>query len=390
LNRVGRLGAQLQEIVVVGISGRALAQSAARTGCRVVVLDVFADRDTQAVAQARCVGADQAIAVDPDKVIAALRDLDTPAERRAIVAGSGFERAPHWLSRMVEFGMLCANDADIIAALKAPELATELFAVLGWKVPETRHEAPADPSGWLQKEIGGAGGVHVRRAQATAVRPQTYYQREVPGRALSVTFLADGEQAWLLGFNALAVQAMGEAPFCYAGASTCRVEPAVARVVQAGLDRLVRVTGLRGLNGLDFLLDRGAVVALEINPRPTATFELYDPDYDEGLVSWHIRSMAGPLAGFSVATMRHPTRARACAVLYAEHGVCIPEDADFPHWCRDLPVGGQMIPSGAPVLSVFAEAEDEVAAQGLVRQRQGAARRMLERWQVPARQVSLA
>lgn len=388
MNRAG-WGAQLQEIVVVGISARALAQSAAKTGCRVVVLDAFADRDTQAVAQTRCVAADGTIALDEDQVVAALGDLDTPAQRRAIVAGSGFERVPQRLHRLKDYGMLCANDPEVIAALKNPELAAELFAVLGWKAPETRREAPADPRGWLQKEIGGAGGVHVRRAQATAVRPQTYYQREVPGGAFSVTFLADGEQAWLLGFNVLAVQAIGDAPFCYAGASTCRVEAALARVVQTGLDQLVRVTGLRGLNGLDFLLDRGEVVALEVNPRPTATFELYDPDYDEGLVYWHIRSMAGPLTGFSVAAMREPTRARACAVVYAEQALRIPEDAAFPDWCRDLPVGGQVISSGAPVLSVFAEAQSEVATQGLVRQRQGAARCMLERWQVSDRQLSV-
>jgi predicted ATP-grasp superfamily ATP-dependent carboligase len=88
--------------------------------------------------------------------------------------------------------------------------------------------------------------------------------------------------------------------------------------------------------------------------------------------------------------MRHPTRARACAVLYAEHALRIPADVDFPEWCRDLPVGGQVVPSGAPVLSVFAEAQDEAAAQGLVQQRHGAVQRMLERWPVPARQVSAA
>ena len=329
-----------EEILIVAISGRALAQSAARTGCRVRVLDAFADRDTRAVAETVCVAADGAIALDDEKLFAALDTLDALGPRRAIVAGSGFERSPQTLDRLAAYGTLCANDADIVAALKDPELSAELLRALGWQVPETRREPPDDPRGWLQKEIGGAGGVHVRRAQRASAHPRAYYQREVPGRALSATFLADARRAWVLGFNALAFRTLGDAPFCYAGASTCSVDPAFERDVQARLDRLVRVTGLRGLNGIDFLLDGSDVHALEVNPRPTATFELYDPDYAQGLVDWHVRSFAGPLRDFPDKHAQGERSARAYAIVYAEHVVRVPDDADFPSWCRDLPDGG--------------------------------------------------
>ena len=43
-------------LVVVAISGRALAQSAAKTRPRVVVLDAFGDRDTRAIAEVVRVG----------------------------------------------------------------------------------------------------------------------------------------------------------------------------------------------------------------------------------------------------------------------------------------------------------------------------------------------
>jgi predicted ATP-grasp superfamily ATP-dependent carboligase len=373
-----------EEILIVAISGRALAQSAARTGCRVRVLDAFADRDTQALAETVCVGADGAIALDGEKLFAALDALDTQGQRRAIVAGSGFERSPQTLDPLAAYGTLCANDADIVAALKDPELAAELLRALGWQVPETRCEPPADPRGWLQKEIGGAGGVHVRRAHRASAHARAYYQREAPGRALSVTFLADAQQAWVLGFNALAFRTMGDAPFCYAGASTCSVEAALEREVQARLDRLVRVTGLRGLNGLDFLLDGRDVCALEVNPRPTATFELYDPDYAQGLVDWHVRSFAGLLPGFPGQPAEGQRPARACAIVYAEQVVRVPCDAELPSWCRDLPAGGNAIQAGAPVLSVFAEARSEVLVQRLLQQRQQDVQLLLERWQADA------
>lgn len=378
------------EILIVAISGRALAQSAARTGCRVRVLDAFADRDTQAVAETVCVAADGSVALDSEKLFAALRRLDPVHQRRVIIAGSGFERSPQRLDRLAAYGTLCANDSDIVAALKDPELSAELLRALDWQVPETRREPPADPRGWLQKERGGAGGVHVRRAEQAKAHARAYYQREVQGRPLSVTFLADGERAWVLGFNALMCHAVGDAPFCFAGASTCAVERPLEQDVQVRLDRLVRVTGLRGLNGFDFLLDGSDVHALEVNPRPTATFELYDPDYAQGLMHWHVRSFAGPLSGFPDQPALTPTCARACAIVYAEHTLRVPDATEFAGWCRDLPVAGSSIAPGAPVLSVFAEGETEAHALRLLQQRRRDVLPLLERWQAGAQQACSA
>jgi predicted ATP-grasp superfamily ATP-dependent carboligase len=373
-----------EEILIVAISGRALAQSAARTGHRVRVFDAFADRDTQAVAQTACVAAEGAIALDGGKLFAALDALDPLEGQRAIIPGSGFERSPRTLDRLAAYGQLCANDADVVAALKEPELAAELLRTLGWQVPETRLEPPEEPRGWLQKEIGGAGGVHVRRAQRGTTDPRAYYQREIGGRAMSVTFLADAQRAWILGLNALAFRALGDAPFCYAGASTCSLQPPIERDLQARLTQLVRATGLRGLNGVDFLLDGSDIHVLEVNPRPTATFELYDADYALGLVDWHMRSFAGPLTGFFDRAAQAQRPARAYAIVYAERAVQVPHDAGFPEWCRDLPKGGTGIPAGWPVLSVFAEASGEAHAQRLLQQRQRDVLRKLEHWHAGA------
>ena len=51
------------------------------------------------------------------------------------------------------------------------------------------------------------------------------------------------------------------------------------------------------IDNLDFIMRRGRWLALELNPRPTATFELNDPDYPGGLFSWHLRACRGSLTG---------------------------------------------------------------------------------------------
>jgi len=374
------------QLVVIAISGRALAQSAVRGGWHVRVLDAFADRDAQSAGEAVRVARGNAISLHRARVLAA---LGAPAER-IIVTGSGFERAPRFLSRLKAYGTLCANDPDIVTALKEPVLAAELLRALGFEVPQTLRSAPPDAQGWLRKEIGGAGGVHVRPAKGAAGRARCYYQRIVAGRPLSVTFLADGERAHVLGFNAQAFSLVGDAPYCYVGAVTCQVDLALEHSMQMRLDRLVRITGLRGLNGLDFMLDGERVCVLDVNPRPTATFELYEPDFAEGLVRWHVRSFFSPVPEFADALQARSFKARGYRILFAEHALRIPEGVEFAAWCRDLPNAGHAIAAGEPVLSVFADAATPALVQAQLAQRLREMKQMLADWRVdipPTRQL---
>jgi len=370
-------------LVVIALSGRALAQSAAKTRERIVVLDAFGDRDTREVAEVTCVAAAGVAAIDAERLLAALAaDADTNTQLDLLI-GSGFEHAPELLARVASYGRLYANDAGIVAALKDPELGTELLRATGWSVPLTQRAPPPDSRGWLQKEIGGAGGIHIRRAPHTSAGPRVYFQRELPGQPLSVTFLADGERAHVLGFNRLRIEAVGEAAFCYAGAvAGIELAPSLRTRAQLNLDRLVHVTGLRGLAGLDFILDGAEMMALEVNARPTATFELYDRDFAEGLVHWHMLSFERPVPEFGKRLVRRRKASWGLGVIYARHPLRVPLNAAFPPWCRDLPGGGNAIPIGAPVFSVFAQGANADAAERALEARSRTAREMLARWAI--------
>jgi uncharacterized protein len=374
-------------LLVVSISGRALAWSAAKTGRRVAVFDFFGDRDTRATAEVVCVGADEGIAIDPGRLMAALA-AEPPGS--SIVLGSGFESAPQLTSRLAAYGQVYANDPGVVAALKDPELGIALLGACGWRVPATQWEPPAEPAGWLEKAAGAAGGTHVRRAGRAGDerRRAVYFQREVPGQPLSVTFLADGDRAYCLGFNRLRVEAVGNARFCYAGAvAGIHVSPALRAQAQSSLDRLVRVTGLRGLAGLDFMLDGEGMTALDVNPRPTATFELYDDDFREGLVHWHLASFERPVHEFADLLGRIAGRPRAIGVVYARDTVTVPREASFPGWCRDVPCAGTVIAAGAPFLSVFAEAASSGEAEREIEARSRLVRELVSGWSAAERRA---
>jgi predicted ATP-grasp superfamily ATP-dependent carboligase len=180
---------------------------------------------------------------------------------------------------------------------------------------------------------------------------------------LSVLFAADGERAQVIGFNQQWTAGVPWcAPYCYGGAVTCAdLALGVATLVTQWVDRLVAASGLKGINGLDFVVDGDLPFVLEVNPRPTATIELYDPDVEAGMVALHLRACRGELP-----PPCKPSRARAHAIVYAAASLNVAARMAWPAWCTDLPEPASVIAAGAPVCSVHAEGDTSADARRLV------------------------
>jgi uncharacterized protein len=341
-------------LLLVSASGRALAQAAARAGTPVVVLDLFNDLDTRALAVASRGVAGRNGKFDSRKLITAARELCPPENCAGLVYGSGFEGRTGLLERLSDGRTLFGNRPDTVAALKDPARFFALLDSLGIAHPEIRLEPPADVAGWLVKRAGGAGGSHVRQARSRhRARAHRYFQRFQPGRTLSATFVADGRRARVIGFNEQWTAGVRHcSPYCYGGAvSQPPLPPQTPRRIAALLDDLVQASGLVGLNGLDFILAGESPFVLEINPRPSASIDLYDSDTGSGMLALHLNACWGELPEIPVVTV-----ARAHAIVYAAVALRVPVGVEWPEWCTDLPEGGSVIPMGAPVCSVHAAA----------------------------------
>jgi predicted ATP-grasp superfamily ATP-dependent carboligase len=368
------------ELVLLAPSARALVASARRGGRRVLALDAFADRDTSAVAQVIRVA--RGGELDPDAALAVLASL--PPTARELIAAAPIEARPELVDQIGRFGRVFNNTRDAIAALKDPGIFPGLLTAAGLRVAETQIESPQTPVGWLRKRRGASGGGHVVRAQLGETRADCFYQREITGVALSLCFLADAERCYPLGINALRSLDIGGAPFHYAGVraldqeerATYLSDEHIAEII-AGLHRLVRVLALRGLNGIDLIATPDDYAVIEVNPRPPASFALYDDDYAAGLVHWHCQSFERRLLNFAPAT---PRSYRAIAIEFAMRSLCVPGVFDWPTWCHDLPHGGALLPAAAPLCSVTASDSSSAAAARSLRQRQRELRAVCASW----------
>jgi len=357
-------------LLVVSACARALAQSAARCGLPVVVLDLFNDLDVRTLAVAsRNVAAGNGT-FDGRRLLAAAQLACPPGRCGGLVYGSGFEGRTGLLSKLARGRTLFGNDPDTVAQIKDPARFFPLLDAFGFAHPETRMQPPADVSGWLVKRSGGAGGSHVKPMRPRhGARPNRYFQKLQSGRTLSVLFAADGRDARVIGVNEQWVAGIAPcAPYCYGGAVSGIALPAGVRVgIAALLDRVVRATGLVGLNGLDFILDaHNQPYVLEINPRPTATIDLYDADCAGGLFAAHLRACRGELP-----QIPGPGCSRAHAIVYARQALRVPARMRWPAWCTDIPQSGSLIAAGAPICSVHAMAASSAQARELVMSRRG-------------------
>ena len=365
-------------LLLVSASGRALAQSAARAGLKVVVLDLFNDIDVRALAVASRSVAARNGKFDARRLLAAAQRLCAPDRCGGFVYGSGFDGRTGLLAKLARGRTLFGNEPDTVARLKDPMRFFAMLDSFGCTHPATRLDPPADVAGWLVKRAGGAGGSHVQPARSGhRARPGRYFQKLQSGRTLSALFAADGRDARVLGVNEQWTAGIAQcAPYCYGGAVSGISLPGDVHVrIATMLDRLVRATGLVGLNGIDFMLDAGGEpCVLEINPRPTATIDLYDADYEGGLLALHLRACRGELPD-----IERRDRARAHAIVYATEALRVPAGTSWPQWCTDIPEGGGPIPAGAPVCSVHADAASSAQARDMVMARRTLMNTLLSR-----------
>lgn len=354
-------------VLIAALSGRALAASARRAGYLPLVTDFFGDQDTLQVAHAhvRLVG-DLTHGIEKCALTDALAKLSEWGEPLGIVCGSGFEDRTQLLEHVARRWRLFGNGADTVAKIKDPEFLSALCVSLKIPFPESSLAKPASPGDWLAKRRGGAGGAHIRPAlRPDRAEHELYYQRKLSGNSISGLFLADGARAVVLGFSEQYSMPTERQPYRYGGAvRPANVAPNTADALTAAIQRLAAAVPLLGLNSADFLVDGERFWLLEINPRPGATLDIFEPSQGS-LFALHMAACSGELP----AATHDPECGKATVIVYAEHDIASVPALNWPYWTTDRPVPGSTIEAGEPLCTVYADGATAMDARTLAARR---------------------
>ncbi|MCP3661737.1 MAG: ATP-grasp domain-containing protein [Gammaproteobacteria bacterium] len=362
--------ADLSSLLIVGNSGRAMAQSAARGGFAVTVLDGFCDQDTQAVADCRQIRLD-ANGLNHVKLLSEIESLPS-RQHVGIVYGAGLEGASSLLNRLPGHCLLLGNDPAVLDMLCNPRCYFTLLDSLQIPYPEVRFSPPESTTAtdWLIKRADSSGGMGVAfwSQEPPMAGSEYYYQRFLHGSVMSALFIADGNNHRIIGYNSLRTTSPDrDTPFLYGGAlGQVSLDDSLCQQVEFCVEKLVYTLGLRGVNSLDFVLSDGEVYVLDLNTRPTATLELYEHQTADGWMKHHVQACLGNLPDGLQPTdsvLVHGHR-----VVYAPRAVEIPEVMDWPGWIKDRPKEGTRIARGEPVCSIFTNGLEADVVEARLRQ----------------------
>lgn len=344
-----------EAVLIAALSGRGLAASARRAGYLPLVADAFGDSDTgQLAADARCVKDAARIGFRAKPVFAALGELAASSARPVIglILGSGFEDRPKLIAALARGYRLIGNDAATVARSKDPVALAALLDSLAIAHPETRIAPPEKPGDWLSKRIGGSGGTHIVPAALAQRSPRRYFQRRLAGQPISALAIATRDGAHMVGISRQWAVGRGPRPYRYGGAvGPVRLAPAIEATIRSAVEQLCDALGLVGLAAFDFLLVGSTPHLLDINPRPSATLDVFD-DATGSLFHAHLAACEGRAAQLPVMN-----GARAAAVLYADGGPLNVAPLPWPAWTADRPSPATCIPRYRPIATVFAAGE---------------------------------
>lgn len=316
-----------------------------------------------------------ACSFEPHALLAAAAELCPPADCRGLIYGSGFESQPTVLAQLAAGRRLFGNTPEVLAQTGDPARFFPLLWQLDIPHPTVRFSRPTHPRNWLSKQAGACGGSHILPASASGDQAGRYFQRHIQGQSGSLLFLANGREICPVGFN-LPLPPPPEAPNAWAWSGAARLAgglPSQGDALLVAAHRLTQALGLRGINGIDFVLDQRGWKLLELNPRPTATLELWDVAPMPPLLKLHVQACLGRLPN----SLPSLPGSLAVAVVYAGEQVTIPSDFVWPDWCSDLPAAGSRIAAGEPICSVRAAGENSaVAAQWAEELRRSILRRL--------------
>jgi uncharacterized protein len=353
------------KILVVGISVRAMVESAVYSGYSVIALDAFGDQDLKDRAESYSLRRDFGASYSPRSLFEASRQIDFDA----VAYTSNLENHPEIIELFAAGRNILGNLPQTVRAVRTwPDLFFRLTQA-GFSVPETVFNpngcVPDSSHRWLVKPTLSGGGHGIHFMQNRKFDPGSWMLQEyIPGKACSAAFVGNGRETILLGVTEqlIGMKAFGAQGFRYCGSILPlpeMLDPETGRWILAQVrhaaEFLVREYSLTGVNGFDFVFDGRKIWLTEVNPRYSASMELIERAYHLPVFHLHLESVtSGRLPQFNLESQVMNGMFFGKGVLFCEKDFVMPNAmGDTAFDLRDIPVPGEKLRKGNPVCTIL-------------------------------------
>jgi predicted ATP-grasp superfamily ATP-dependent carboligase len=355
-------------ILILGLSTRAIAESAVRGGYNVITLDYFGDSDQKKLVENYSLMRDLHLGFSSQALLEASRQLDF----EAVVYISDLENHPDVVEELARRHTLLGNTPQTLQEVRHWPTLRSFCQETGVPFPATLFVGEGLPRGgcWVRKPMRSGGGHSISFWSGETLDERHLLQEYIKGLDCSAAFVADGRNCVLLGVTEQLIgrKELGARGFTWCGnilplALSPQEQSFLLGVVEDMAAKLTRRFGLRGVNGFDFVLARceGRFIPylVEVNPRHTASMELVEWAYGLNIFDLQVHSFDGELPSFSLQENIQRPGFYGKGIVYAKRDVVMPETAGWREkYRRDIPFPGERIEAGHPTCTVLAQAQN--------------------------------
>ena len=357
-------------VVIAAVSSRPYLEAAVNSGFDVIAIDAFADQDTQRLAQRLLKLNVNDGLIDGDTILNYLSSL----EQKNLVGfcyGAGFEMQPELLDEINQIMPVIGNSASVLQQCKDPKIFFKYCNKLGVPYPNVSFDTPTKKKGWLKKTIGSHGGMHIRHLEDIDESDiknvgNVYFQQFQMGQSVSCLFFVSADAFFVIGFNEQWSDGDNGLLYRYGGAvSQIELSDLAKFRFTTYVSQLAKNLGLVGLNSCDAICDGDDIFILEINPRLSASIDLYR---HMDLLKAHIDYSQISMDGATIQYNGMDIKSCAHKVVYSDGDLTVDDKLVWPEWVSDIPKN-LFFSIGEPICTVHAAAKTALLAKQMVNER---------------------
>ena len=351
--------------LILGLSTRAMAESAISGGHRVITLDYFGDLDQRALAENYSLARDYRLPFNAENLLKASSRLKFDK----VVYTSNLENHPNVVEKIASRAQILGNGPEVLHRIRNWIVLREFCRQKSIPHPPTLlpgEENLATPQfQWLRKPVRSGGGSGIKPWDGQRLKRKQVLQAYVHGLPASAAFVSDGKKGVVIG---LTHQLIGRHELGATGFTWCgnilplpmdyEVNRFVLGKVEKMVNQLIEFFGLKGVGGIDIVIADGPdgrpqPTLIEINPRYTGAMELVEIAYGLNIYNLHLAAAGGSLP--QVSLNDYPDRHfYGKGIVYSLKSLTIQKSEQWAaHGWKDIPFPGDKIDQGRPVCSVF-------------------------------------
>tara|TARA_B100001564_G_scaffold359731_1_gene382659 strand:- start:506 stop:1585 length:1080 start_codon:yes stop_codon:yes gene_type:complete len=195
---------------------------------------------------------------------------------------------------------------------------------------------------FLSKKHNSSGGMNVGNS---AFLENTYYQKYLPGKTYSISFIANGKFSKILGYNQLfLVQDNHKYPFLHSGAMNLGLNDINIDFPKKFILDLSDLYDIKGYCSIDFKIVGNKILLLDLNPRLSSSYRLYTRKY-KNLMHHHLGLINNEMKMIS-------NQYYAYIILYAKKDLVIDDSINKLQDLTDKPIIGTFIKKDMPLFTI--------------------------------------